>query len=662
MKKLVYLTLSLMTCTFMRAAEDPRIGNVALKIQQLQGANTKFESVNLFTKTESTPLSLGEISRVVSNFEMLHLNAQEAIKTINLSPEFIKIMLPINGVQKEIMLYESNILTSDFKVTTSSNPGEAFPFKEGKHYRGIIDGDPYSLAAISIFNDEIMGLVSTRDGNYTLGKIKNDPLPNHIFYNEKDLLIPNNFACAAIDAPLKDEVENNNNFQEKSSKCVRMYWEANYDIFLNKITVSNAANYLFGLFNQSSTIFANDGITVLLSETFVWNTPSVYSAFNSGDYLNQFRNYRTTFNGDDAQLLSFDGGFGGVAYLSGLCSSFNYCYSGIYDTYLNVPNYSWSVMVVTHEQGHNFSSPHTHACAWNGNNTAIDNCGPTAGYGYEGSCSGAPTPTNGGTVMSYCHLLGIGINLANGFGTQPATLITNYIESSSCLTSCSGNCSDNFEPNNTSAAAAFIDANATLTGLIDISTDKDWFRFQNTTANKNIKVSLTNLPANYNLRLYKGSTVVGQSINTGTTNEEIVYNTSVVGTYKVRVIGVSGASNSGQCYTLTTQISAGAFSPPIGNDFLQDGISSLQLDEESLNAFPNPANNSIQFFIPSNEFTNTQVNIIDKLGRVVDHFEQSSSNINNTIVYDANQLASGMYFIQMIQGENTVLQKQVIQH
>ena len=45
-------------------------------------------------------------------------------------------------------------------------------------------------------------------------------------------------------------------------------------------------------------------------------------------------------------------------------------------------------------------SSHTHACVWNGDNTAIDGCAAT-----EGSCArGGIPPSNGGTIMSYCDL------------------------------------------------------------------------------------------------------------------------------------------------------------------------------------------------------------------------------------------------------------------
>ncbi|MBK6342034.1 MAG: fibronectin type III domain-containing protein [Flavobacteriales bacterium] len=103
----------------------------------------------------------------------------------------------------------------------------------------------------------------------------------------------------------------------------------------------------------------------------------------------------------------------------------------------NVPTYSWSVNVVTHELGHNLGSPHTHGCVWNGNNTAIDGCGPAAGYG-EGICASGPLPPAGvgGTIMSYCHLVSSGVNFANGFGPQPAALILGSVNNASCLAPC----------------------------------------------------------------------------------------------------------------------------------------------------------------------------------------------------------------------------------
>jgi hypothetical protein len=83
-------------------------------------------------------------------------------------------------------------------------------------------------------------------------------------------------------------------------------------------------------------------------------------------------------------------------------------------------------MVITHELGHNMGSPHTQSCSWPGG--AIDNC-----YTTEGGCALGPAPTNGGTIMSYCHLTGYGINLANGFGPLPGQKIRNFVRNNSCI-------------------------------------------------------------------------------------------------------------------------------------------------------------------------------------------------------------------------------------
>lgn len=113
----------------------------------------------------------------------------------------------------------------------------------------------------------------------------------------------------------------------------------------------------------------------------------------------------------------------------------------IYDSYSNVPSYSWSVFVVTHEFGHLFGSRHTHACVWNGNNTAIDGCSScmessNPSVNTCNNCVVPPIPSGGGTIMSYCHLQSAGVNFNLGFGTQPGNVIRNSVENASCLCTC----------------------------------------------------------------------------------------------------------------------------------------------------------------------------------------------------------------------------------
>ena len=84
-------------------------------------------------------------------------------------------------------------------------------------------------------------------------------------------------------------------------------------------------------------------------------------------------------------------------------------------------------MVCTHEIGHNIGSEHTHWCGWPGG--PIDNC-----VDVEGSCTNNPTPQYG-TIMSYCHIGGYGINI----DFHPIVInnaLNPGINSASCLTTC----------------------------------------------------------------------------------------------------------------------------------------------------------------------------------------------------------------------------------
>src|SRR5690606_24947609 len=207
----------------------------------------------------------------------------------------------------------------------------------------------------------------------------------------------------------------------------------------NRTTTINRATTVFA---KVQSLYANAGISINLRELYVWTTADPYSGINSGQRLTEFMQLRPVINADVGLYLDISSYGGVAAAVGGLCASNNYAYAGVNHSYQNVPTYSWTVEVIAHELGHLLGSPHTHACVWNGNNTAIDNCGSAAMPGSEGSsCKTTPltlpTAAVKGTIMSYCHLFipgvgNIGINFANGFGEQPAQRMKNYILSSPC--------------------------------------------------------------------------------------------------------------------------------------------------------------------------------------------------------------------------------------
>lgn len=410
---------------------------ISQNVQALHASGTIFKPVTqLFTAMPALKNPENDLQR---GAQRLELHQDELEKITSYRPEAISLQLPYLTGSITVELYQVKVLADHF--TVKSGNWEDQSYTPGVYYRGIIDGNNQSIAAISFFENEVIGVISSNEtGNLNLGKVNlpgvtteyalfSDALHPQVPFNDCQTRYPDHPISQSESSP-------------DVSGCVTIFLETDYLLYSTKgSSVQNTVNYISGFFNVVATIYANEAISIAISQIYVWTTPDPYPTSSSPDALDAFMALRTSFTGDLAHLVSLGGSsLGGLAYLGVLCSSSqNYAFSGIDDTYANYPFYSWTVNVVSHEMGHNFGSHHTHWCGWSGG--AIDNCGPTAGYGFETppSCSSAPTPAaGGGTIMSYCHLVGgIGVSLSNGFGTQPGDAIrtsTTNALGSSCIT------------------------------------------------------------------------------------------------------------------------------------------------------------------------------------------------------------------------------------
>ncbi len=416
---------------------------IAAEVKAASLSGKYFAPYGLFTKTTDEK-SAGIVKGLTDSFAILALDKSSLQTLLQSKPQFIKLIVPGYGSMPiEMLLYKHDIASPDFTITTSSGITYSAEEAGGLHYWGIVNNDQGSLAAISFFNDDVMGIIATDYGNLNLGKLNGSD--RFIIFNDLQLKEKSNFSCGNNYATEhQQQPQHNNGNGNRASKCIRFYWEANYDLYQQKQSIAATTNFATGLFNQSQILFANDGINITLSGLKIWNTQSPYNVSNKTTFLNTFQANLPLFNGDLAHLIGSSSSIAGglAAGVGGLCGpvSRRKCVSGLNGLYAILPIYSWNVTVVSHEQGHLLGSDHTHACVWNGNNTAIDGCGPyyDSGVSYEGNCSGAPIPAPvvGGTIMSYCHLGPAGIRLNNGFGPQPANRIINAINNASCLATC----------------------------------------------------------------------------------------------------------------------------------------------------------------------------------------------------------------------------------
>jgi len=385
-----------------------------------------FKPVALFQKVLQ---DRNDLQSTVENASLLNLDQGAFGELLQVAPQALRFAIPTAEGTIELELAQVEILDPGFMVST--NAQDNVPYQKAVHYRGILLGDVHSIASLSVSSSGVMGMVANESGTYELGQME-DGSGNYVFYKTQNLkaLSPN--TCFSDEESLMGDDGSQQGSDDRGVGCktVQVYFECDYKLYTDKgSNTTNVSNYVTGLFNQISTLYANENVGIVISQIYVWTSSDPYVGYsNTSAVLNAFRQTRgTSFNGNLAHLLSTRNLGGGIAYVDVICvKQYAYGVSAITSTYQNVPTYSWSVEVVTHELGHNLGSWHTHSCNWP--TGALDNC-----VNPEGSCAPGPPPVNGGTIMSYCHLTGHGINFTKGFGPTPGARIRDKVVSSSCV-------------------------------------------------------------------------------------------------------------------------------------------------------------------------------------------------------------------------------------
>jgi len=186
--------------------------------------------------------------------------------------------------------------------------------------------------------------------------------------------------------------------------------------------------------------------------------------------------------------------------------------------------------------------------------------------------------------------------------------------------------------------------------LINVRGDNDHYKFIVTTGGT-ITISLTTLPADYQLALLDINGIILQSsTNNGTANETINA-TVVAGTYYARVYPKSnGAFNANSCYILTVQTgTATRMNPEL-----------VQLLENKLFVYPNPAGFEANLAFKSKVNGNSVITVINQLGSVVLKRTIAVYEGDNIRGLDVSSLASGMYYIKMQSGSEIQTAKIII--
>ena len=300
------------------------------------------------------------------------------------------------------------------------------------YYRGTAVDDPEARVFLAVSEKSVRGVIakngklfrfgpSQRDGDeHVAAQVDLAPLADYT--PQPPLLSPEPPISGLVAEPLVGPLR------------ADIAIETDYELWSHFGSDDATLVYLGDLIAAASAIYERDTqVSLNLSYVRIWSTPSdPWTGTTTGAALTELYTYwrnaangLTTVRRATVHFVSAKPLGGGLAYLGTLCQAYGYGVSQVYGSFnLLDPSRIWDVLVVSHEIGHNFSSPHTHCYV-----PPVDMC-----YNLESGCYNGPVVTSRGTIMGYCHLRGGVSNVSLEFGGVVAGRIRQGAENAGCLT------------------------------------------------------------------------------------------------------------------------------------------------------------------------------------------------------------------------------------
>lgn len=394
----------------------------------------------LFVRTDGLPADAPGIERV----QQLALDT-DALATLRVETQAILTEFPL-GVDGTATLtvdrFEPFAAGARAVVMEAAGPRDlALP--DQLYYRGRVAGDAGSIVVLVAGADTARGFVSTAGTIYRFGRDRQGvhrswaladvdpgafPAPGAFCGNDEEVALVTGHggrigSLADPDAPAG---------AFSPTLLAEVAIETDQEFLARFTSSTEALTYLADLAAAASAIYdADTNVRVRFNFIRLWSITDPWAAMGTGGMLTEVRDYwqanEAATPRDTVHFISGKGVAGGLAYLDVLCDpNFGFGVSTVYGSFdMMNPSTLWDVVVVTHELGHNFGSPHTHCY-----DPPLDHC-----YRYEAGCYSGPIslPVGGGTIMSYCHLLG-GIGSLNmTFGATVSAVLRSGSENGVCI-------------------------------------------------------------------------------------------------------------------------------------------------------------------------------------------------------------------------------------
>ena len=321
-----------------------------------------------------------------------------------------------DGTSVEFEVSQLQVFAPDAQIVVHGRFGDTLaPAPTDRWFTGRVVGDPSSVVVLAR-GRSLRGFVVTGGRVSVLGPERHpygDGPPGRTLVRTLDpeTDVPDamrTFTCGTDSLPVPPETKPAASLNRRALSNV-MYFagiavETDYELYAKFNSTANLTKYVGDLFAFVSAVYQRDVlVTLQVNYLSIWTTAAdPWNATGStsaalSEFLSYWNTNRTTIPRATAHMLSGKGLGGGIAYLNALCGGVGYgvsaSLSGVAPT--NISYTYWDFMVVAHELGHNFGSPHTHCYS-----PEVDQC-----YAGEGGCYSGPTsvPPEKGTIMSYCH-------------------------------------------------------------------------------------------------------------------------------------------------------------------------------------------------------------------------------------------------------------------
>lgn len=367
--------------------------------------------------------------------------APDALESLTLAQPFTLVGVPLTpalSVDLELRRFWSWGPGTQFVIGTDQGD-VPMPAPQVALFRGTVNGDPQSRVFLSVSRSGINAIIRVGGSQYFISPqgapVAGQARPHTVFDGLSPFAAtpPVPFECTPLMAPgrVPDNATGSPIVPVGAvSRVALVAVDADFEMRQLFSNVDDAALYVCELLAAVSVFYETE-VDMKLAPSFVriWDTASdPYNATSTDTQLDQFQTYWQSNMGsvsrNTAHLLSGRGIGGGRAYRDEMCGGGSaYGVSGnLTGAFPRPPQNgsgsNWDLVVVAHELGHNFGSPHTHCYS-----PAIDRC-----HTEEGGCVSGTPVCQQGTIMSYCHTCSGGLaNIDLTFGPTVASYISSQL-------------------------------------------------------------------------------------------------------------------------------------------------------------------------------------------------------------------------------------------